>query len=207
MKNNEELVNRLIESGYLKTPEIINAFLAIDRKDFVLPEYQDYAYENYPLSINYNQTISQPATVAFMLELLQSKSGQKILDIGAGSGWQTALLASIVGEKGKVFAIERIPEIAKFGKNNVEKYNFIKKKIVEFICGDGSQGLPDIEPFDRFDRIIVAAESQTQTSEILKKQLKQDGRLVLPIQHSIFLITKNSKQEFPGFIFVPLIKF
>lgn len=202
MKNNKELVNKLIENGYLKTPEIIKAFLSIDRKDFVLPQYQSYAYENYPLSINYNQTISQPATVAFMLELLQPKSGQKILDIGAGSGWQTALLANIVGKNGKVFAIERIPEIAEFGENNLEKYNFIKKKIIQFICGDGSDGLPDQKPFDR---IIVAAEAQ-EIPKNLKEQLKKNGRLVLPVKQSIYLVTPKREQEFPGFVFVPLIK-
>src|SRR3989344_5326068 len=107
---NSALLRELIQGKYLKTPRLINAFLAIDRKDFVPPDLSDQAYDNEPLPIGYGQTISQPLTVAFMLEELSPKPGEKILDIGAGSGWQTALLAYIVsGSKaqGKVVAIER----------------------------------------------------------------------------------------------------
>jgi len=202
--NNQELVNSLIKTGYLKTPEIIQAFLDIDRKDFVLKEDRNDAYQNHPLPIGYGQTISQPATVAFLLELLQPKPGQKILDIGSGSGWQTALLANIVGEKGEIFAIERIPELAEFSKKNIKKYfnKGIKEEILELICGDGSEGLPNNKPFDR---IIAAAEFQ-EIPDILRKQLKEDGRMVLPVKQSVCLITKKEVQEFPGFIFVPLIK-
>ena len=108
--NNSELVRHLIEEGYLKTERIIGAFSAIDRADFVLEEYKSEVYGDYPLPISYGQTISQPATVAFMLELLQPEAGDKVMDAGSGSGWQTAILASIVGEKGSVYAVERIPE-------------------------------------------------------------------------------------------------
>ena len=112
------LVKELISSGYLKTPEIIDAFQKIDRKDFVSDEYKDRAYVNAPLPIGYGQTISQPLTVAFMLELLQPEKGNKILEIGSGSGWQTALLARVVGDEGRVFAIELIPELEQFGRKN-----------------------------------------------------------------------------------------
>jgi protein-L-isoaspartate(D-aspartate) O-methyltransferase len=213
MENNKELAELLIKEGYLKTPQIVEAFLNIDRKDFVLEEFKDEAYENYPLSIGYGQTISQPATVAFMLELLRPAPGQKILDIGSGSGWQSALLAYIIthAEKksskviscqGQIFAIERIPELVEFGKKNVSKYNFVKKGVVKFICGDGSKGLPEEAPFDR---IIVAAEAE-EIPGALREQLKEDGRMVLPVQQSIYLVTKNTEQEFPGFVFVPLIR-
>ena len=91
------LINELINSGYLKTPEIVSAFKKIKRQDFVRPEDAERAEINAPLVIGYGQTISQPATVAFMLEKLQPKRGEKILDIGSGSGWTAALLAEIVG--------------------------------------------------------------------------------------------------------------
>ena len=125
----EELIDRLIKQGYLKTPLIIEAFRNIKRQDFVLEKLKDDADINAPLPIGYDQTISQPLTVAFMLELLQPKPGEKILDVGSGSAWQTALLAHCVGSPpvggGKVFGIERIPELVEFGKKNISKYNFI----------------------------------------------------------------------------------
>ncbi|GIW66780.1 MAG: hypothetical protein KatS3mg095_0678 [Candidatus Parcubacteria bacterium] len=89
--SNESLVDHLIKSGILKTPSIIEAFLKVDRKNFILPEYFDQAYNDYPLPIGYGQTISQPFTVAFMLELLAPEKGNKVLDIGFGSGWTTCL--------------------------------------------------------------------------------------------------------------------
>src|SRR3989344_867492 len=114
MNTLEGLIQELLSGGYLKTPRIIDAFRLIDRADFVLPEYKDEACGNYPLPIGEGQTISQPLTVAFMLELLNPQPGEKILDIGAGSGWQTALLAEIVGPKGQIVAIERIPKLCRF---------------------------------------------------------------------------------------------
>lgn len=203
------LIQQLIDQNILKTLKIINAFESIDRKDFVQTIDKDQAYINYPLSIGQGQTISQPLTVAFMLELLQPKSGDKILDVGAGSGWQTALLSYIVGDKGKVYGIERIKKLCDFCKINIAKYSFLKKGIVKVFCADGSQGLPDKAPFDK---IIVAAASKS-VPEKLKQQLKIGGRLVLPVgksEQSIIKIDKISKNKFkqekyPGFIFVPLI--
>lgn len=95
----EKLINDLISENYLKTPEIIEAFKNIDRADFVLDEYKNEAYVNAPLPIGFGQTISQPLTVAFMMELLRPKAGEKILDVGTGSGWQTAILAHITSKK------------------------------------------------------------------------------------------------------------
>src|SRR3990170_6021596 len=130
-----DLIQELIETGYLKTPRIIDAFQNIDRVDFVPEPFKGEAYENYPLSIGFGQTISQPLTVAFMLELLQPKEGEKILDVGAGSGWLSALLAYIVGNPlrqpanggGKIIGIERIPELKEMAEKNISKYNYIEK--------------------------------------------------------------------------------
>lgn len=207
MNSSEKLVNNLVNSGYLKTPQIIEAFKKIDRADFVLERFKKDAYVNSPLPIGYGQTISQPQTVAFMLELLQPWQGNKILDVGSGSGWQSALLAEIVGIKGKVFAIELIPELREFGEKNASKYNFVTKGILKFIFLDGTKGLPEEAPFDR---IIVAA-SGKEVPSALKTQLKIGGRLVIPIQNSIWLIVKKRKsdfeeKEYPGFAFVPLIE-
>src|SRR3989339_1715567 len=118
------LVNNLKNIGVLKTPAIIEAFLKIDRADFVPEEIKNLAYFNEALAIGLSQTISQPYTVAFTLELLEPKMGDKILDIGSGSGWQTALLAHLVGKNGKIFSVEIISELFKWGKKNVESLGF-----------------------------------------------------------------------------------
>lgn len=206
MDPKEKLINDLVGSGYLKTPQIIEAFQKIDRADFVLEKFKKDAYVNSPLPIGYSQTISQPQTVAFMLELLRPEVGDKIMDIGSGSGWQSALLAEIVGTRGKVFAIELIPELREFGEKNASKYNFKAKGILKFICLDGTKGLQEEAPFDR---IIVAA-SGKDAPPALKTQLKIGGRLVIPIENSIWLIIKKrendfEEKEYPGFAFVPLI--
>ncbi len=204
----ENLIQQLIADGYLKTPAIINAFKKINRADFLISKDEEEAEVNAPLPIGYGQTISQPLTVAFMLELLQPQPGDKILDVGSGSGWQTALLAEIVGEEGRVYALEQIKELKKFGEDNVKKYNFAN---VEFFCTDGSQGLVKFAPFDK---IIVAAAAE-KISQNLLKQLKIGGRLVAPIGPSglqdIVLMEKRDKNDyqekhFPGFVFVPLIE-
>ena len=95
------LIDSLVEQGWLKTPRIIKAFRKIKRIDFLPEDMKDLAELNEALPIGYGQTISQPLVVAFMLELLEPKPGDKILDIGAGSGWTTALLAEIVSQQGK----------------------------------------------------------------------------------------------------------
>src|SRR3989344_3253201 len=98
----DELIRELKTQGVLKSPNVEAAFRAIDRKDFVRPEYEEVAYANHPLPIGEGQTISQPYTVAFMLDLLDPKAGEKILDVGSGSGWTTALLAHIVSQSGEI---------------------------------------------------------------------------------------------------------
>lgn len=192
------LIDSLIEDGWLKTPRIIEAFRKIQRVDF-LPaspvggpeDLKDLAELNEALPIGYGQTISQPLVVAFMLEQLQPQRGDKILDIGSGSGWTTALLAEIVGGKGRVVAVDIIPELVESGKKNVEKYNFVEKGIVEFICADGSKGYKKEAPFDK---ILVSATAE-RLSPAWKEQLKIGGRIVAPIGSSIWLFVKKREER------------
>jgi protein-L-isoaspartate(D-aspartate) O-methyltransferase len=204
-KSNQELVSYLRELKVLKNKEIIDAFLKIDRKDFVKEEYKDQSYFDTPLPTLMGQTISQPYVVAFMIELLEPKKGEKILDIGFGSGWTTSLLAEIVGENGKVYGIEIIPEVFEFGKNNIEKYNFIQKGLVELFLKDGSKGLIEKAPFDR---ILVSAAAK-KIPENLIFQLKNGGILVIPDFNGIWKFKKINdkieKEYFDGFVFVPLV--
>ncbi len=207
------LINSLIEEGWLKTPRIIEAFLRIKRVDFLPEDMKNLAELNEALPIGFGQTISQPLVVAFMLEQLQPEPGDKILDIGSGSGWTTALLAEIVGPKGKIVAIEIVPELKEFGERNVAKYNFIERGIAEFILADGSKGYPNTasrpELAEGFDKILASA-SAIEIPQAWKDQLKIGGRIVTPIGSSIWLFRKQSETEFeeieyPGFTFVPLI--
>lgn len=202
----DKLINELIREGYLKTPAIIDAFRAIDRKDFLPEGMHRFAYLNEALPIGDRQTISQPLTVAFMLELLDPKPGEKILDVGAGSGWQTALLAHIVGEKGKIFAIERIIGLKDFAEKNIEKHGFISKGIVRLELGDATFGIPKEAPFDK----IIAAASAEEIPLPWKEQVRLGGRIVAPLKRSVVVLYKISatefdKREFFGFSFVPLI--
>jgi len=220
--NMTNLINELIEQGWLKTPRIIEGFQKIKREDFLPADSKHLANSNEALPIGYGQTISQPLTVAFMLELLQPNAGDKILDIGSGSGWTSSLLAYMVsgGElneklkmkneksEGKVIALEIVPELSAFGQNNAAKYNFVKKGIAEFILADGLKGY---EKETSYDKILVSACLQkNDIPTAWKEQLKINGRLVCPIGNSIWLFIKKSEGEFekfeyPGFVFVPLV--
>lgn len=158
-----------------------------------------------PLPIGWNQTISQPLVVAFMLEQLEPLPGDKILDIGSGSGWTTALLAEIVGEKGKVIGLEVIPELKEFGEKNAAKYN----GTTEFICADGSKGYEQEAPFDKI--LVSAAVQSKQMPKAWPEQLKVGGKIVAPIGSSIWMFKKKSETELeesehPGFAFVPLVE-
>jgi len=204
--NNKQLILSLIDEGWLKTPAIIDAFLHIKREDFVPPDEKDVAYLNTALPIGFGQTISQPLVVAFMLELLKPQKGEKILDVGCGSGWTTALITYLVQPQGKVIGIDIIKELVMFAQKNIEKYQFLNKGRVQLIHGDGKLGFKKEVPYDK---ILVSASSSQIPTELLN-QLKTNGRLVIPIKDSIVLVEKIhdnniKKTEFPGFSFVPLV--
>ena len=199
----ETLIKKLLADRALQNKRIINALRTIDRKDFVPSAYDAESYADTSLPIGYGQTISQPTTVAIMLELLRPKKGEKILDVGSGSGWTTALLAALVGPYGKVHGVERIPELVAFGTENLRKYPFANTTVTQ---AGTLLGLPLSAPYDR---ILVSAACEKIPQELLK-QLKVKGTLVIPIESAIWKVQKLSKTTYTkntveGFAFVPLL--
>jgi protein-L-isoaspartate(D-aspartate) O-methyltransferase len=205
-EQNKKLVEYLKARGYLKSKKLERALLKTPRHLFVPQNLLEYAYRDIPLPIGFGQTISQPSTVVIMTEMLDVKPGQKVLEIGAGSGWQAAILSRLVGSKGRVYTVEIIRGLVEFAKKNLQKLNI---KNVEVIHADGSRGLPEKAPFDRI--IITAA--TPKISEVLLQQLKINGKLVAPVgsayMQKMVCIEKTEKgykkSEYEGyFVFVPL---
>ena len=203
MNGYKQLIDDLVRLGYLKTPRIINAFRKFERKYFVPKALSLMANVNRPLPIGSGQTISQPLTVAFMIELLQPKKGNKILEIGGGSGWQTAILSEIVGKSGHVYTFEIVEKLAKFGKKNIKRFNLSN---VTFEHRDVSGGYPLKAPFDR----IISGAAFEGVPNSLQEQLAIKGILVAPTkEQDIRQIKRVSKSKFkeeiyPGFVFVPI---
>ena len=203
MQTHRMLIDSMILNGVLHSPQIIAAFEKVDRKYFVPEDLTELTYLDRPLPIGEGQTISQPSTVAFMLELLEPYAGQKILDIGAGSGWTTSLLCAIVGEQGSVLGLERIDVLVERGRENLSKLGFGKQ------CRIEKAGEVLGRPGEIFDRILVSASSE-EVPTALFSQLNVGGVLVIPVKDTIYRFTKLSEEEiskeaYPGFRFVPLI--
>ena len=201
MNSNGELVESLMANGVLKSKSIRDALLHMDRKDFVLSKYEDLAYMDGALSIGYGQTISQPYTVVFMLELLDVQKGDKVLDIGTGSGWTSALLSYLTGKEGRVVGKELIDELVVMGKENISKYDIANATISK------TEGVLGVEN-EKFDRILVSASANKFPKELLL-QMKNDSVLVVPVQNSIYKVRKDktggiTKEEYYGFSFVEL---
>lgn len=200
----QQLLNYLKSLGFSKN--ILDAFSNVKREDFLPDSMKDRAYEDTALPIGQGQTISQPYTIALMLSELRLKKGQKVLEVGSGSGYVLALISEIVGEKGKVFGLEILKDLAKKSRENLENYGNVR-----IYNKSGSEGIPEEEPFDR---ILVSA-SVRNVPENLLNQLKDNGILVAPVgprfEQNITVIQRK-KDDFvtiskiPGFIFVPFVE-
>lgn len=198
-----KLADTLLAKG-IKDLKVIDAIRSIPRHLFLDSSFEDHAYQDKAFPIGADQTISQPYTVAFQTELLQVKTGHKILEIGTGSGYQTGVLLHL---KAKVYTIERQLELFKRTNLFFEKMGYRPKK---FIFGDGYKGLPEEAPFDG---IIVTAGAPTVPKPLLE-QLKIGGRLVIPVGNDEQIMTlyiRKSEKEFEkkelgSFRFVPLLE-
>lgn len=203
----ESLISILKEKHILRDARIEAALRAVDRRDFVPKELEDSAYEDDPLPIGFGQTISQPYTVVFMLEWLEVSEGEKVLDIGYGSGWQTALLAHLVGDTGMVYGVELVPQLCRFGAENIAKYPELAAR-VSLECRDASSGA-NIPRGTYVDKVIAAAEVQV-VPKAWRERLRVGGKMIYPSQGSIILETnlggnRFAQRKFPGFAFVPFV--
>lgn len=164
------MVEEQIIARGIQDTNVINAMLKVERHKFVPKEYEKYAYNDGPLPIGEGQTISQPYIVALMTEALQFKRGERVLEIGTGSGYQAAVLSLIAKE---VYTIEIIPSLAKSSQERLESLGY---KNVYVKCGDGFLGWQEKAPFDG----IIITCAAPRVPEPLIEQLAENGRLVMP---------------------------
>jgi len=200
--NKTQLLQHLKTQGFSKN--ILNAFSKVKRENFIPKILKNRAYEDKALPIGKGQTISQPYTIATMLNLLDLKKGQKVLEIGSGCGYVLALISKIVGKKGKLYGIEIVKKLAEKSKNNVKDYKNIK-----IYNKDGRKPLEEAP----FDKILISAACEKIPKAILS-QLKDKALIVAPVgpryAQSLVVIQRQKdnfkiKKELPGFIFVPFV--
>ena len=182
---------------------VLEAMAKIPRDAFVSPEYQDSAYEDRPLPIGEGQTISQPYMVAVMTQSLGLKGEERVLEIGTGSGYQTALLAELAKA---IFTIERIQALIHRAEESLQKLGY---KNIFFLRGDGTEGWPEKAPFDG----IMVTAGAPEIPQTLTSQLAEGGRLVIPVgprySQTLYIVTRKGNQfteeEVTGCVFVPLV--
>jgi protein-L-isoaspartate(D-aspartate) O-methyltransferase len=185
------------------TDPVLAAFEAIRRADFLPDDQRGNAALDQALPIGFAQTNSQPRTVSNMLHLLDVHAGQRVLDVGAGSGWTTALLAHLVGPQGRVLGVELVPELTQLGRDNLAGYAMTWADVRQ--AAEDVLGLPDEAPFDR---ILVSAEAQSMP-QALVDQLADGGVMVVPISGRLVSVTRTSGddvtvQQHGHYQFVPL---
>ena len=202
-KKNKKMNKRQVKNRGGEDKKVIKAMKEIDRSHFVDGEYQDLAYADRPLPIGHNQTISQPYIVGYMTEKLDVKEDHRMLEIGSGCGYQTAILCKLANQ---VFAIDIVPELVEKARKKLEQ---LELDNYEFRCSNGRKGWQEKAPFDR---ILVAAASSDYPPGLID-QLKIGGKMILPhgkgFSQSLVLVTKTEeeikKENILSVRFVPLI--
>jgi protein-L-isoaspartate(D-aspartate) O-methyltransferase len=167
----EAMVDRQLRRRGIREPEILDAFRAVPREAFISEEYAHLAYGDHPLPIEAGQTISQPYIVALMIEAAEIKRGDKVLEVGSGSGYAAAVISRIAS---RVIGIERQHDLVEVSRERVAQLGYDNVEIVE---GDGTKGVPQEAPFDA----ILAAASGSHVPKALLDQLSLGGRLVMPV--------------------------
>ncbi len=201
----EALYRYWVDAGIIKDSKLLYAFQKVKRESFVLNVDIDRAYGDYPLGIPHFQTISQPTTVMLMTQALKMEAGMEVLEVGTGSGYQTAILSEMVGEKGWIVSLEYYKTLSDFACKNLQKTDCRNVKIIH---GDGGNGWEEEAPYDR---IIVTCACPSVPPPLLE-QLKPDGIMVLPVtthfSDKMQVIKKSasgiSSKSIGSFSFVPL---
>ena len=181
------MVRETIEARGIRDPRTLAALRKVPRHELVPAVLADRAYEDRPLPIGHDQTISQPYIVAFMTEALGLRGGEKVLEVGTGSGYQAAVLAEIAA---LVYTIEIVEPLAERARADLARLGY---RTVQVRAGDGYKGWPEAAPFDA---IIVTA-AAPRIPEPLKAQLKDGGRLVIPVgedDQSLVVVTRNGSR-------------
>ena len=201
------LVDDLKMRGYVTSKAVEDAMRRVPREEFLPAELREEAYVDSPLPIGEGQTISAPHMVAIMAENLDLEPGQKILEVGTGSGYHAAVCAEVIAPDGHIYSIERITSLASFAEDNLKRTGYAK--LVTVILGDGSKGFPDHAPYDR---IFVAAGAPDVPSP-LTAQLTPGGKLLVPVgtrwYQDLIRVTRQGakleKENLGGCVFVPLV--
>ncbi|MFH1821282.1 MAG: protein-L-isoaspartate(D-aspartate) O-methyltransferase [Methanobacteriota archaeon] len=204
----ENLIERLVRWGYLRKPNVVEAFRKVPRHEFMPISARDHAYSDQPLPIGRGQTISAPSMIAIMMESLDLSPGLRVLEIGAGSGYNAALVAEVVGRNGEIVTVERVKELADFAEKNLRKTGY---GWVRVVISDGSFGYEAGAPWDR---ILVTA-CAPEIPKPLVEQLKVGGKLGAPVggdyMFQTWTVAEKLKKgeiiiaEHGGCSFVPLI--
>lgn len=199
----QNMVQSQLRARGIRDPRVLDAMARVPRHEFVAERYRDQAYEDHPTPIGEGQTVSQPYIVALMLEAVSLEPSSKVLEIGTGSGYQTAVLAELSAH---VFSIERHPLLAQEAEAVLARLGYTNVKV---IVGDGSQGLPEFTPFDA----IVVSAAAPRIPAALFEQLQEGGRMIIPVgpaeAQELQLVRKHEGQpivdRLEGCRFVPLI--
>jgi protein-L-isoaspartate(D-aspartate) O-methyltransferase len=201
----ERMVQKLVRGAHIHSPRVIEAMRKIPRHYFV--DIGKMAYVDSPMSIGEGQTISAPHMVGIMLEALDLQDGQKLLEVGGGSGYHAALVGEIIGEKGMVYSVERIEKLALKASSALERVGLSER--VRIIVADGSLGYPEHAPYER--RFVTCA--APALPDPLVDQLEEGGKLLIPVGgtylQDLVLGTKKrgriKKKSHGGCVFVPLV--